>query len=283
MAKKKNGPVTEEERQFVKTNMQMMSAQEMGEILGRNPETVVKIMGQSENMGYKSEILDLKKRADWKSVQEEFCEEEIEIFKAHWSGIVQQFSEEIHYTESLQIISAIKQLILSERILKDQQKIRTEVIRIAAEVEFERKQDPPNKDIILSLEQQLANYSMAEQVNGKEYREGSTKLMAIIKELKGTREQRMAKVEDMKTNFGVVMRNLIEDPKIKREWGAYMEKMRLAMEKEYWRLGLPHKYGNNEIDRPILNSETINFYQKEEKEEKEEDDEDDEIQTVEVG
>lgn len=271
MAKiKKNGPITQSEIEFVKLNVKNMSAQEMADILGRTVEAITKVMGQIDTIGYKSEILDLKKRADWKDIQQEFTEEEIETFKAHWNGTVQQFKEEIHYTEGLQIMSAIKHLILSDRVLKDQMNIKRQVARIDAEIEKERNQDPPNFDVIRNLETQLASYAMAEQANSKEFREGNTKLMAVLKELKATREQRMAKVEDMKTNFGRFMRTIIEDPTIKRNYGVYMEKMRLAAEQEYRRLGNLFKFANNEVDRPILNSETVDFYDEEISEEKDE-------------
>lgn len=260
MAKiKKSGPITPAEIEFIRLNIKDLSASEIADRLGRNVDTITKQIGQLDTLGYKSEILDLKRRADWKQIQQEFNDEELEIFKSHWNGIVQQFKEEIHYTESLQIISAIKHLLLSDRYLQDQQKIREECRKLEKDLERERNKDTPDSNIITNLEALLSSYAAAEQANGKEFREGNTKLMSVLKELKGTREQRFAKAEDMKTNFGSMMRGMIENPKIKREYGSYMEKLRLSAEKEYKKLGCLHKYMNNEFDRPILNSETVDF------------------------
>lgn len=256
---KKNGPITAEEKKFISLNLKNMSANDIAEELGRNPETIEKEIRQLDSVGTRSEILDLKKRQDWKQIQAQFTEEEIEVFKAHWNGVVQQFSSEIYYTESLQIIAAIKHDILSNRILNDQMKIKAEISRLENELEDERKQDKPDKNKILSIENQISSYCIAENVNGKEFRESSSKLMAVLKDLKALRSDRISRVEDMKKSFSSFMKSIIEDQEIKRNFGGWIEKHRLATEKEYKRLGNLHLFANQELDRPILNSETVYF------------------------
>lgn len=264
MAKnRKAGPITQAELDFIRANMKNMSAAEIAEELGRSPETIEKQMRQMD-IGGKSDILDLKKRADWKQIQEQFTPEEIEIFKSHWAGVIAQFKEEIYYTESLQIIAAIKHDILSNRVLHDQMKIKKDIEQLERQVQGERDSINPDKDLIIALETQMSALAMAEQVNGKEFREGSSKLMAVLKELKALRADRVAKVTDMKTSFQAWMRTIIEDPFIKKDLGGYMEKCRLAMEKEEKRLGSPYKYVNGEIDRPVLNDRTIDIREEEE-------------------
>lgn len=265
MAKvKKNGPITQGEIDFIRLNMKNMSATDIAEALGRNPDTVLKYMNQMDTLGLKSQILDLTKREDWQTIQQQFTPEEIEVFKAHWNGVVQQFKEEIYYTESLQILAAIKHDIISNRVLIDQMKIKNEVARLEDELDDERDKVPKDLDRINSIEAQIAAYCAAEQINGKEFREGSSKLMSVLKDLKALRADRVSKVEDMKRSFASFMRNIIEDPAIKRELGGYMEKMRLAQEQEYIKLGTLHKYANGEYDRPLLNSQTVHFGKEEE-------------------
>ncbi len=254
---KRSGPFTSTELDFIRINSSSQSPEWIAEELGRNVDTVVKIIAQSSVVGQKSEILDLKKRQDWQQIQQEFTDEEIEIFKSHWVGICSQFKEEIYYTESLQIIAAIKHDILSNRVLLDQMKIKDKIIELEIELEKEKEEDPPSKDRISNIELQMASYSAAEQANLKEFRESNQKLMNVLRELKSTREQRLVKVEDMKTNFGSLMRTIIESPTIKREFGSYMEKNRLAMDLEFQRLAQLHKFSNGEYDRPILNFESI--------------------------
>ena len=214
---KKNGPITKEEITFISLNMKTMSITEIAEQLGRTPDSVEKQIRQLDVVGVKSEILDLKKREDWRQIKEQFTEDEIELFISHWNGIVSQFKEEIYYTESLQIIAAIKHDILSNRVLNDQMKIKRELARLEQELEDERKMANPDKDLILSIENQMSAYCMAEQVNGKEFREGSTKLMSVLKDLKALRADRVSRVEDMKKSFSSFMKGIIEDPSIKRE------------------------------------------------------------------
>lgn len=272
MAKnRKSGPVTAAEIEYIRLNMKSSSIQDIAEELGRNPDTISKVVSQIGSFGAKSEILDLKKRTDWNQIQEQFTEDEVELFKSHWNGIVNQFSSEIYYTESLQIIAAIKHDILSNRVLNDQMKIKKEIARLEKDLDDERHLPNPDRDRILSIENQISAYCMAEQVNGKEFREGSTRLMAVLKDLKALRADRISKVDDMKKSFSSLMKNIIEDPTLSKELGAELEKSRMAMEMVEKEFGLRRKFANGEFDRPLLNSDTVDMddYQEEEPLEKE--------------
>ena len=79
----------------------------------------------------------------------------------------------------------------------------------------------------------------------------------MLKELKGTREQRIKILEDSKETFAAWVRALIQDKGMRKEIGANMEKMRLAMEKEKVRLSEFHKYEDGLIDQPFLTPETV--------------------------
>jgi DNA-binding MarR family transcriptional regulator len=256
---KKTGPITNEEIQFLKDNMKTMSVSDMAEKLGRNVDTIEKQIKQLDVVSVKGTILDLKKRADFKQIQEQFTEEELELFENHWRGICSQFRDEIFYTESLQIIAAIKHDILANRILNDQMKIKGEIQRLEEELIDERKKDPVDKNIVLGIETQMSSYAMAEQVNLKEYRESSSRLMSVLKELKALRSDRIARVDDMKKSFSSFMKGIIEDPNIKRELGGFLSKHYLATLNEEKRLGALHEYGNKEWDRPLLNCDTVNY------------------------
>lgn len=260
MAKnKKSGPISTEEQNFISLNAKTLSPQEIADKLGRNVDTIIKQMGQVNTLSVKGTVLDLERRSDWGAIKSQFTPEEIEIFKSHYMNITSQFKEEIYYTESLQIINAIKYEILSNRILKDQMTIKTEVARLQQELEKERFEDPPNQDRIKGIEFQIASYCGAEVANSKEFRESSTRLMAVLKELKALRSDRISKVEDMKKSFSSFMKGIIEDPLLKKELGSYIEKMRLSQEIELKRLSQPYLYANGEVDRPFLNSTTINL------------------------
>lgn len=268
MAKsKKSGPILQSEIDFCKLNMKTMSPLEIAEKLGRNPDTITKLISSLDITSAKNDFLDLKKREDFKILTQQFTEDEILLARSHWNSIVAQLDGNILYTESLTLMNAIKFEILSNRILIDQQKVEKEISRLEKVKEDLMNEDPIDQNRIDSIDSQIASYCAAQVANNKEFRECSTKLRDCIKELKGNRNERITRIQDAKVSFAGLMRQIIEDPKMKRECGTYIEKMRLAMENEVKRLGSPHQYINNEIDLPLLNLDTLKL--NEEKENKE--------------
>ena len=73
----------------------------------------------------------------------------------------------------------------------------------------------------------------------------------------GQRALRRAKAEraevprDVGGGFGFVQTDLT------KEYGAMMEKMRLAMEQEKKRLSVFHKYTDESVDQPFLTPDTV--------------------------
>ena len=82
-----------------------------------------------------------------------------------------------------------------------------------------------------------------------------TKLFALrtmIKELKGTREQRIKSNEDSKQTFASFIKRITSDPKFRNSVGFDMEKMRLAALKEKERLSEYMTYEDGIMDKPFL-------------------------------
>ena len=75
--------------------------------------------------------------------------------------------------------------------------------------------------------------------------------------MKGTREQRIKRLEDSKQSFTSWIAHLMQNPEILKSYGIEMEKMRLAMIKEKERLSEFHTYEDGQIDQPFLTPETI--------------------------
>jgi len=257
MAKKRNGPILQEERDFVKMNMSTMSAQEMADHLGRNPNTILSLMGQLDTNGVKDNILNLKKREDWPFVKQQFSDDEISLFEWHWNEIVKQFKDEIYHTEGIQIMNAIKHEILGNRALTEQHKIRTQMERLRKDVDAEYKMATPDKDKIFQIERTIATLAQSIEANNKEHRECVKELKESLKGLKSTRDQRLARVENSKISFQDWMVKIFSDKELQKRLGQWMEKMRIAKYGEKIRLGSPHKFMNGEIDRPFLNHETL--------------------------
>ena len=79
----------------------------------------------------------------------------------------------------------------------------------------------------------------------------------MLKDLKGTREQRIKQIEDSKLTFASLVKKIASDPTFRSQIGIDMEKMRLATEAEKERLGEYMEYEDGQVDQPLLSDETV--------------------------
>ena len=79
----------------------------------------------------------------------------------------------------------------------------------------------------------------------------------MLKDLKGTREQRIKAIEDSKQTFASLVKQIATDKSFRTKIGVDMEKMRLAMEKEKARLSEFHTYEDGQVDQPFLTPDTV--------------------------
>ena len=145
------------------------------------------------------------------------------------------------------------------RILKSQHEGQTQIDTyerlVAAEKAVDR--DQRDTDYIMQLERQIAVMRSSQETLSKDYKDLQTRITASLKDLKGTREQRIKQIEDSKQTFAAIVKLIATDEKYRTGLGIEMEKMRLAMEKEKERLSEYHTYEDNAVDQPFLTPETL--------------------------
>ena len=90
----------------------------------------------------------------------------------------------------------------------------------------------------------------------KDYKDLQSRKATMLKDLKGTREQRVRAIEDSKFTFASLVKKIATDPQYRNELGIEMEKMRLAMENEKERLSEYMSFNDGQVDQPFLTSET---------------------------
>ena len=117
--------------------------------------------------------------------------------------------------------------------------------------------DQRDHDYVLNLERQLASLRASQESLNRDYRELQSKKASMLREMKGTREQRIKRLEDSKQSFISWVASLIQDPETLKKYGIEMEKMRLAMMKERERLSAFHQYEDGQIDQPFLTPDTV--------------------------
>ncbi len=145
------------------------------------------------------------------------------------------------------------------RALKEQQANMVAIEEIEKDIEDEKDKSPGDRDIdyIFNLERQVAVHRAAQESIARDYKDLQTKKNAMLKELKGTREQRIKRLEDSKETFASWIQALVQHPDMREELGVEMEKMRLSMEKERVRLAEYHKYEDGLVDQPFLTPDSV--------------------------
>ncbi len=262
----KKGRLSKKEQQFIEQHCEAMPFEEIAKELDRDPVSIQNFiknkLGRGISQKEKAEFeaaYDLTARPYWVDLKGQFSTQELEMFVFHWKRIVSQFRDDVLPTEELQVIDAIKLELLMNRALKEQQTNMLSIADTEKLVDDEKAKEIADRDIdyIFNLERQAAILRAAHESLGKDYKELQTKKNAMLKELKGTREQRVRRLEDSKTTFSAWVQALVTDKSLGDSMGVEMEKMRIAMETEKAKLVEYHKYEDNQLDQPFLTPDSI--------------------------
>lgn len=258
------------EQQYIKDNIKSMHYETIASILDRDPKSI-KLWIQ-QNLGFsandKKEVEaynELKDKAYWRELEEQFSEDELEMFVFHWKKMWSQFKDDVFHTEEIQIVDTIKLEILMNRCLKSQHDNIRQVVELEQIKSEESKKianlNPKDKEDafreLASIDRQIAVLIASRAELSRDFKDLQTKKSSMIKDLKGTREQRIRAIEDSKQTFSALIKKIILDPDFRHDTGIEMEKMRLAMDKERERLSEAHTYEDNVTDQPFLTPETV--------------------------
>ncbi len=258
----KKGRFSKEEERTIGRLINSMTPEDIAIQLDRDTESVVNFIKRKFNVGTSREeqaAYSLENRPYYKELRQQFTDEELELFKYHWSRMVSQFKNDVLPTEEVQIVDTIKLELLMNRCLKGNKENIEQINTYDHMIQDERARDKDQQDIdyIINLERQVASLRASQESLNKDYRELQAKKSTMLKEMKGTREQRIKRLEDSKLSFTAWVGTMMQDPDIMKKYGIEMEKMKLAMENEKARLSVYHKYEDGTIDQPFLTPDTV--------------------------
>ena len=258
----KRGRLSNDEARYITENAEDISIEEIAANLERDPTTIENFIKKNLKIGlseFEQAAYDLEDRPYWIELRQQFSQEELELFKYHWGRIISQFKDDVFPTEELQVVDVIKLELLMNRGLKQNKSNIDQITAFEELVRTERATDPDHqdRDYILNLERQIASLRAAQESLNRDYRDLQTKKSAMLKEMKGTREQRIKRLEDSKQSFVGWVTHLMQNPNLTQQYGLEMEKMRLAMEKEKGRLSNFHQYEDGQVDQPFLTPDTV--------------------------
>lgn len=258
----KKGRISKDEERIIARLIDSMTVEDIAKKLDRDVESIDNFVKRKFRVGISNEeaaAFSLEDRPYWIELSSQFTEEELELFKYHWSRIIAQFKDDVFPTEELQVVDVIKLELLMNRCLKSNKDniIDLNVFDKLVKEERAKDKDQRDQDYILNLERQIAALRASQESLNRDYRELQSKKAAMLREMKGTREQRIKRLEDSKQSFTSWVAHLMQDPDTMKKYGIEMEKMRLAMKKEEERLSAFHKYEDGIVDQPFLTPDTV--------------------------
>ncbi len=258
----KRGRLSKDERRSIERLLPSNTVEDIAKELDRSVDSVEDYIKRELKVGLSREeqaAYSLEDRPYYAELKLQFTAEELELFKYHWSRIISQFKDDVFPTEELQVVDVIKLEILMNRCLKGNKENIEQINTYDSMIQEERSVDKDQQDIdyILNLERQVASLRAAQESLNKDYRELQSKKASMLREMKGTREQRIKRLEDSKQSFPSWVAQLLQNPELIKQYGIEMEKMRAAMDKEKDRLSNFHTYEDGTIDQPFLTPSTI--------------------------
>ena len=258
----RKGRISKDEGRTISKLIDSLPVEDIAKELDRSVSSVEDYIKRELKVGLsKVEIAaySLEDRPYWIELQAQFTVEELELFKYHWSRIISQFKDDVFPTEELQVVDVIKLEILMNRCLKGNKENIEQINTYDHMIQDERARDKDQQDhdYIINLERQVASLRASQESLNRDYRELQAKKASMLREMKGTREQRIKRLEDSKLSFTSWVAALMQDPELMKKYGIEMEKMRLAMINEKERLAAFHKYEDGTVDQPFLTPDTV--------------------------
>ena len=258
----KTGRLSKPEKRTITNLIQSMTVEDIAKKLDRSFQAIDDFVKTDLKVGLsRVEVAaySLEDRPYWVELEAQFTYDELQLFKYHWSKIITQFKDDVFPTEEIQVIDVIKLELLMNRCLKgnkeniEQINIYNNLIRTERTLD----KDEQDHDNIINLERQVASLRAAQESLNRDYRELQAKKSSMLKEMKGTREQRIKRLEDSKQSFTSWVAAMMQDPDRMKMYGVEMEKMRMAMNKEGDRLSKLHQYEDGTVDQPFLTPDTV--------------------------
>lgn len=263
--KRRLGSLTFEDKEFIRENAGKMTDAQIGEVLNRRPDPIrkyrLKFIGSGNDQKSQLEAearINLRNRPEWIFWKRQFTEEELIYLEHAYAKLVAQFSNNVTTTEEKQIFQIIELEILGNSLKEERRRSLNDIKRMNADLsaEYRKPKEERDEQRIINIENLLAAADSANHSRFSDFKVIIEKSQALLNDLKATRNQRLKHIEDNRRNLLDYIKEL-ENEEFRGMEGREMELMSLAAKKERDRLSAYHEYIDGNIDRPILNSDTV--------------------------
>ena len=266
------GRISDEEGRFIERTLPLSSYKDVALQLNRKPETVRKWAQRNgistDKISRKKTVIeDIKRDKFFQQLDEMLTEDEIVLSHSIYLEMCQQFGNDIKYSERQEIIDYCIVTCQLNRELRKEKTIDEDMFKLNKE-KAKLKQKKDSKDDEDDLEDEWLeqideiDYAIADmKEERKETKIRQDKLMErkdkLLNSMNASRKNRANQLTDAAKNFVALTEYLQKNPEYRRDLGLQIEKMRLAIHAEWFRLSEIHKYADGVYDYPVFSSETV--------------------------
>ncbi len=262
----KKGAISTQEKKFIKENTGVLTVEEIAEKLNRNVDFVKKYTVKSmasagvynpEDIDYEIK-LKIESSESWKAVVKELTESEMRRFIEIYTKMIGQFRGDVTAIEETQIMQAAKMEILMSREMQLMRNMTEQIEKLETELMgFGKNEDLEVDEMARKnlVEEMLSSYRTGMSQSHTPHLKMQEKFNELIKMLKGSRDQRINKIDSIKVSWIDVLKE-INDDTTREIAGITMETNQREYKKEFKRLASSHTYTNQTVDQPILSSES---------------------------
>ncbi len=258
---RKRGKLSNEEMKYIRENCFDLPIEEIAENLNRTEDPIRRYIDEqnlkARDLDDHSHLLnEMRSRYYYGELKKQMNDAGLIYAEHQWIDYFRQFNEDVTHTEEMQILETIRTEVLINRGMEDRQDNmrRIEKLERLISEEMEKPKDFQDTQALAAFHTQLGAAIASKSAYINEHDKLLTKKERLLKDLKGTREQRKRNAEDAKTNFSMWLKQL---PEFMEADGYEMEVQAIAADKAFDRLGDYHSYEDGNLDQPILNSNTI--------------------------
>jgi len=198
----------------------------------------------------------LRSKPEWAYICRQFTDEELSFYEHCYNRMLEQFKEDVVYTEEIQVHKAIELDIFMLRNKINRRRTIDQIQWIEEQLQEELLLDESaqNQNKINALREQLSAFNSVVVSTNREYTDLLNQHNKIMESLQGTREQLRNKQFNTKIDIFSVLKDL-DDEDYRSKQIVQQELAKKAMESKNAILGSLHTFIDGSVDIPILTAE----------------------------
>jgi len=183
-----------------------------------------------------------------------FPPHEVEFFEKEWIHLHNQFSSQgVLHTDEIMMKDLTLHEIMAYRAAEQKKRNMAEIDSIQRKINNEMKKPERTRDDlgIANWDMQKSNLQSLVASLTKEHLDYQKKKDDKLEQLKATRSQRLKQAEMAGKNIWEMLKEL-DRPEMRRKYGKYMQKMKIASDTIRLEWGNSLEYEDGQWDQPLL-------------------------------